>query len=179
MPDLVESLGYIKGNSSSSPRPIKTPSNSIRYNCYKICYWSRRGKTIPKMRIRPHFSRCSTSLFLQAFTNNRKTWSPWQPGDTGVQPKQFAIVTMLHTFMSKPFNFTSYLRLNLQESLLAVYHWWFFETFISLSLREKLKFVSNLCICYYEQKTKVDFDNLFDGFSLNQLIYHVNFIWLV
>ena len=37
----VKSLGYIKHYSSSSPRPVKSHSNSIRYNCQKICSWSR------------------------------------------------------------------------------------------------------------------------------------------
>ena len=38
----VKSLGYIKCHSSSSPRSVKSPTNSIRYNCEKICSWSRR-----------------------------------------------------------------------------------------------------------------------------------------
>ena len=37
IPSPVESLEYIKCYSSSSPRPIKNPSNSIIYNCQKIC----------------------------------------------------------------------------------------------------------------------------------------------
>ena len=40
----VESLGYIKCYSLNSPRPIKSPINSITYNCQKICSWSRRPK---------------------------------------------------------------------------------------------------------------------------------------
>ena len=32
MPNLIESLGYIKCYSWSSLRPVKSPSNSIRYN---------------------------------------------------------------------------------------------------------------------------------------------------
>ena len=34
--NLVKSLGYIKCCSSSSPRLVKSPSKSIRYNCQKI-----------------------------------------------------------------------------------------------------------------------------------------------
>ena len=44
MSNPVKSLGYIKCYSSSSPRPVKTSSNSIRYNCQKICSCSRRPK---------------------------------------------------------------------------------------------------------------------------------------
>ena len=29
----------------NSPKPIKSPSNSIRYNCQKICNRSKRPKT--------------------------------------------------------------------------------------------------------------------------------------
>ena len=36
MPSPVKSFGYIKCYSSSSPRPIKSPSNSTRYNYQKI-----------------------------------------------------------------------------------------------------------------------------------------------
>ena len=50
MPNSVESLWYIKCYSSSSPRPVKNPSNSIRQNCQKICSWSRRPKTILEIR---------------------------------------------------------------------------------------------------------------------------------
>ena len=50
MPNPVKSLGYIKCHSSSSPRPVERPSNSIRYNCQKICTWSRRTKTILEIR---------------------------------------------------------------------------------------------------------------------------------
>ena len=44
-------------DSSSSCRPVKNPSNSIRYNCKKNCSWSSRPKTILEIRKRPHFSR--------------------------------------------------------------------------------------------------------------------------
>ena len=36
MPNPVKSLGYIKYHNLSSPRSVKSPSNSIRYNCEKI-----------------------------------------------------------------------------------------------------------------------------------------------
>ena len=55
MPNPVKSLGYIKCYSSSSPRPVKSPSNSIRYNCHKICSWSRRPKTILETRKKATF----------------------------------------------------------------------------------------------------------------------------
>ena len=50
MSNSFESLGYIKCYSSSSPRPFKCPSNSIRYNCQKICNWSGRPKTTLEIR---------------------------------------------------------------------------------------------------------------------------------
>ena len=37
MPNPVKSLGYIKCYSSTSPKPVKSPSNSITYNYKKIC----------------------------------------------------------------------------------------------------------------------------------------------
>ena len=36
MTNPVKSLEYIKCYSSSRPRPVKSASNSIRYNCQKI-----------------------------------------------------------------------------------------------------------------------------------------------
>ena len=45
-------------NSSSSPRPIKSPSNFIRYNSLKICSSLRRPKTILEIR--------KKAIFLQA-----------------------------------------------------------------------------------------------------------------
>ena len=51
LPNPVKSLGYIKCYSLNSPRP----SNSIRYNCKKICSWSRRPKTILEIRKKATF----------------------------------------------------------------------------------------------------------------------------
>ena len=45
IPNPIKSLGYIKCQSSSGPRPVKSLFNSIRYNCQKICSWLRRPKT--------------------------------------------------------------------------------------------------------------------------------------
>ena len=50
MPISVEGLGYIKCYSSSCPRPVKSPSNSIRHNCQKICSCSRRHETILEIK---------------------------------------------------------------------------------------------------------------------------------
>ena len=52
-----KSFGYIKCQNSSSPRPVESSSNSIRYNCEKICSWLTRPKTILEIRKRPHFCR--------------------------------------------------------------------------------------------------------------------------
>ena len=54
---------YIKCHNSSSPRLVKSPSNSISYNCEKICSWSRRPKTI------------GVSKSLKDFFNHRKKTS--------------------------------------------------------------------------------------------------------
>ena len=58
IPNSVKSFRYIKCYNLSSPRPVKTPSNSIRYNCLKICSWSKRLKTILEIR--------KQAIFLQA-----------------------------------------------------------------------------------------------------------------
>ena len=50
MLNLVKSLGYIKCHSSNNPRTVKSPSNSIRYNCEKICSSSRRPQSILEIR---------------------------------------------------------------------------------------------------------------------------------
>ena len=55
MPNLVKSPGSVKCYRSSSPRPVKSPSNSIKYNCPKICSWSRRSKTILEIRKKAAF----------------------------------------------------------------------------------------------------------------------------
>ena len=36
MPNLVETIGYVKCYSSSNPTPIKNPGNSIRYDCQNV-----------------------------------------------------------------------------------------------------------------------------------------------
>ena len=76
IPNRVESLAYSKCYSSSSPRPVKSPSNSIRYNCEKICSWSRRPKTIQEIRKKATFlSVVNNSIiykFFKDFTNNGK-----------------------------------------------------------------------------------------------------------
>ena len=40
----------VKCYSSSSPRPVKSPSNFVRYNCQKIWSSSRRPKTMLEIR---------------------------------------------------------------------------------------------------------------------------------
>ena len=46
VPNPVKILGYITCYSWCSPRPVKSPSNSIRYNCEKIC--SSGASVIPR-----------------------------------------------------------------------------------------------------------------------------------
>ena len=67
MPKPVKSLGYIKCYSCGSPRPVKSPSNSIRYNCQKICSWLKRPKTILEIKKRAHFSRWSTFVLFTSW----------------------------------------------------------------------------------------------------------------
>ena len=50
-----KSLGYIKCYSSSSPTTVKSRSNSIRYECKKICSWSIGPKTILEIRKKATF----------------------------------------------------------------------------------------------------------------------------
>ena len=74
MPNLVKNPGYIKCySSSSSPRRVKSPSNSIRYNCVKICSWLRIPKTILEIRKKASLSRWSTSLLLRSFSKTLLT----------------------------------------------------------------------------------------------------------
>ena len=68
-------LGYINCYSSSSPRPAKSSCNSIRYNCQKICSWSKRLKAILKIRKKATFLQVikqSCYMFFKDFTNHRK-----------------------------------------------------------------------------------------------------------
>ena len=73
MSNPVKSLEYIKCYSLSSPRIVKSPSNSIRYNCQKISSWSRRPKT--KLEIKKgHISLDDQqSHCLQEFNSSENT----------------------------------------------------------------------------------------------------------
>ena len=55
MPNSVKSLECFKCYRSSSPRPVKSSSNFIRYNCQKICSWLRKPKTILEIRKKHRF----------------------------------------------------------------------------------------------------------------------------
>ena len=72
----VENLGYMKCDSLSSPRPVKSPSNSIRHNCQKICNWSRRSKIILEIRKKAIFLEVINNpiiyRFFKDFTNHEK-----------------------------------------------------------------------------------------------------------
>ena len=76
MPNPVKSLAYVNSYSSSSPRTVKSPSNSIRYNCRKICRWSRKPKTIGNWKkgcisLSDHNNSIIYKVFKD-FTNHRK-----------------------------------------------------------------------------------------------------------
>ena len=72
----VKSLGYIECYSWTGPRPVKSPSNSIRCNCQKICIWSRRPKTILEIRKKTTFlwviNKSIIFKFLKDFTKQVK-----------------------------------------------------------------------------------------------------------
>ena len=76
MQNPVKSLGYIKCYSLSSPRPVKSPSNSISYNCQRICSWSRRPKNILEIKKKATFLYVINNpiiyTFFKDFTNYRK-----------------------------------------------------------------------------------------------------------
>ena len=59
-------LGYIKCYSSSSQRPVKSPSNFIRCNWQKNCSWSRRPKTILEIRKKVSLGN-PQAYYLQVF----------------------------------------------------------------------------------------------------------------
>ena len=61
---LVKSHSYIKFYSLSCPRPVKSPWYSIRYNCQKICSWSRNLKPYWKSEKRPHWSTVTYPEFF-------------------------------------------------------------------------------------------------------------------
>ena len=69
MPNHVESLGYITCYSSSSPIPFQTPSNYIRWNCYKICSWKGRPETTLKISKKWSVRLCK---FCWDFTKHKK-----------------------------------------------------------------------------------------------------------
>ena len=75
MPNPGKSLEYVKCYSSSSPRPVKSPSSSIRYNCEKICSWSRRPKTMLEIRKEATFLYVINNpiiyKFFKDFTNHK------------------------------------------------------------------------------------------------------------
>ena len=76
MSDLVKCLGYIKCYSSSSPRPVKGTSNSIRQNCQNICCWLKRHKTLLEISKKAWFLKVINNpiiyKLLKDFTNHRK-----------------------------------------------------------------------------------------------------------
>ena len=72
MPITVKNLGYIKYYSSSSPRPVKFLSNSIRCNCQNIWSWSRRTKTILEIRKATFFR-----IFLETLLTTERRITGW------------------------------------------------------------------------------------------------------
>ena len=68
MPNSVISIGYIKSYSSRSCKPIKSPGNSIWHKCHKICYWSRKPKTILETKKNQLISLADQQVYyLQVF----------------------------------------------------------------------------------------------------------------
>ena len=75
-PNPVKNLGCMKCYSSSSLRPVKSPSNSIRHNCNEISSASRNPKTILEIRKKATFlSEINNPIiyrFFKDFTEHRK-----------------------------------------------------------------------------------------------------------
>ena len=87
MPNPVISLGYINCYSSSSPRPVRTPSNSIGSNCQKICSLSRRRKIIQEIWIKETFLYMINIKFSN-FAKTLLTTERRLKGAFGNQPPQ-------------------------------------------------------------------------------------------
>ena len=68
MSNPVKNLGYTNCYSLSSPRTVKKRKNFIRYNCKKICSWSKDLKPYCKSEKRPRFSTWSTTLLFTSFS---------------------------------------------------------------------------------------------------------------
>ena len=73
---LSKTLDMSSATARVAPRPVKGPTNSIRYNCRKIYSWSRRPKTTLEIRKKDHISRGGQqSYYLQVFENlPKKDW---------------------------------------------------------------------------------------------------------
>ena len=78
MPNIVKCLGYIKCYNWRSPRSIKSPSNSRRYNCLKVYIWMKRPKTLLEIREKDLISRSDEQAYnLQVFQRLFKVF--WKP----------------------------------------------------------------------------------------------------
>ena len=76
MPSPVKRLRYIKCYRSSSPRPVKSRSNSISFNCQKISCWLRKPNIILEIRKKTALlyliKKPIFCNFFKDFTNQRK-----------------------------------------------------------------------------------------------------------
>ena len=75
MPNPVKNLGYIMYYRSRSPKPVKTSSNSIRYNSQKICSGSSRPKVILEIRKKTFLYVINNPIIHKSFkdlNNHRK-----------------------------------------------------------------------------------------------------------
>ena len=108
MPNSVKSLGYIKCCSLSSLRPVKTPSNSIRNNCQKICSWSTRPKIILEI------TRWSTILLFISFS---KTFYKFISNSKTKFSKNF-IYKFFNIFYIYPQSSTEFLNILIASDLL-------------------------------------------------------------
>ena len=60
----------------SRPWPIKTPENSIKHDCQKICNWRKRPETILEIR-KKALSLQMINNFFEDFTNHKKNINPF------------------------------------------------------------------------------------------------------
>ena len=65
----IKSLGYSKCYSLRNSRPIKNPSNSIRYSCQRIYIWMRRLKISLEIRKKATFLEVIKNLLCTSFSN--------------------------------------------------------------------------------------------------------------
>ena len=94
--------------SLSRPRPVKSPCNSIRYNC-KICSWLRRPKTILEIK-EGHISLGDQRLLFPSFSKTLLTT------ERRLTEQQFLAVDLFPTFLNTGTTYETFQRSGKQDS---------------------------------------------------------------